>query len=329
MVLKGIAMGAADVVPGVSGGTIAFITGIYEELIESIRSIDHKALKILFAQGPLAAWKHINGGFLLSLFIGIAISVLTLSKIISHLLDHQPILIWSFFFGLILASIFLIAKEIASWKPRVFIAIVVGTLVSFYVTVATPTNSPDSLIFLFFAGFIAIIAMILPGISGAFILLLLGAYPTVIGIVNGFREGLMAADLALAMGNLFRIIIFVLGCLAGLMAFSRILSWMFRKYKNSTLALLTGFMIGSLNKVWPWKTTTMTRIAHQGKENEAVVPFIQKNAWPWNFNHLNEVEQQLTIVPVKDPQMLFAIGMMLFGMLIIVILSKFSPENAD
>jgi len=320
-------MGAADVVPGVSGGTIAFITGIYEELIESIKSLNAEALRILFKEGIPAFWKHINGAFLLSLFGGIAVSVLTLSKVISYFLLNEPVLLWSFFFGLVLASIFLIAKEISEWKSRVILAIALGTIISFYITIATPTHSPEATPFLFLYGFLAIIAMILPGISGAFILLLLGAYSTVIQILNEFRQALSPFNIDAIGYYGLKILVFILGCLIGLMAFSRILSWMFKNYKNTTLALLTGFMIGSLNKIWPWKETLISRLAHEGKPNEAIVPFIQENVLPWNFEQLNDVEKMLSVVPVKDPQMLAAVMLMTAGVLVIIILNKYSPEN--
>ena len=327
LVLKGMAMGAADVVPGVSGGTIAFITGIYEELIDTLKSLNLKAVQVLYKEGIMAFWKHINAFFLVRLFLGIAISIFSLSKLITYLLDYHPVLIWSFFFGLILASIFLIGKEIKEWKPRAYLAILLGSLISFYITIATPTQSPDSYLFLFFAGFVAIIAMILPGISGAFILLLLGAYGTVIGTVNDFREGLTIMNTSVLVGAGTKIIVFILGCVSGLMAFSRVLSWMFHHHKNTTLALLTGFMIGSLNKVWPWKTTVISRIAHAGKENEAVVPFIQENVLPWNFGHLNEVEKGLSIIPGTDPKLIPALLLMLVGIMLIVILYRFAPGD--
>jgi len=326
-ILKGIAMGAADIVPGVSGGTIAFITGIYEELIESIKSLNLHALTILFKEGPTAFWKSINGAFLLRLFTGILFSILILSKFISYLLNYHPVKLWSFFFGLIIASVFLIIREIGSWKKRVYFGILIGTIVSYFVTIATPTQSPDGLIYLFFYGFFAIIAMILPGISGAFILLLLGAYSTLIGIVNNFRIALTTMDMEILADSGLRIFIFLFGCLSGLIAFSRVLSWMFKNYKNTTLAMLTGFMIGSLNKIWPWKETISSRIAHEGKINEAIVPFIQDNVWPWNFEGLNQVEKSLSILPEKDPQMMISILIMVFGAGLIFLLSRFAPKN--
>ena len=169
--------------------------------------------------------------------------------------------------------------------------------------------------------------MILPGISGAFILLLLGAYSTVIGIINSFREGLSQMNLELLLSSGSKIFIFILGCISGLIAFSRVLSYMFSHYKNTTLALLTGFMIGSLNKVWPWKSTLMTRIAHEGKDNEAIVPFIQENVLPWDYGTLNEMDNSLSIIPNTDPSTLYAVLLMLFGIALIALLHRFSPKN--
>ena len=186
ILLKGIAMGAADVVPGVSGGTIAFISGIYQELIDSINGINLSILKTLKKEGIKAAWKQANASFLLSLLVGIAISVLTFSKIITHLLATKPIMVWSFFFGLIIASILLIWKQITNWKVVSIVALIAGIIITYFITIARPVSSPESYPYLFLSGFIAIIAMILPGISGAFILLLMGSYETVIGTVNNF-----------------------------------------------------------------------------------------------------------------------------------------------
>lgn len=234
----------------VSGGTIAFISGIYEELLDSINKIDINALKNLKQNGLKATWSAINGNFLLALIFGIGISILTFSKIITHLLETQPILVWSFFFGLVLASILFIWKEITKWSPKVIIALFIGTVVSYYITIAEPTHSPDSLPFLFLSGFLAIIAMILPGVSGAFILLLMGSYQTVIGTVNQFREGIGTLNWEILGQALLKLSVFAIGAILGLKLFSRILKWMFAHHKNTTLALLIGFMIGSLNKIW-------------------------------------------------------------------------------
>lgn len=278
--LKGIAMGAADVVPGVSGGTIAFISGIYNELIDSINNIDMSLLKTLKKEGIKAAWKQANASFLLSLLTGIGISILTFSKIITHLLETQPILVWSFFFGLIIASILLIWKQITKWEIISIVALIIGIILTYYITIARPVSSPDSYPYLFLSGFIAIIAMILPGISGAFILLLMGSYEIVIGTINQFREGLTQMNSEMLTGALLKLGTFAIGAIIGLKAFSKILHWMFEYHKNTTLALLIGFMIGSLNKVWPWKEVLETRINSHGK----TVPFLEKSILPNNFD---------------------------------------------
>lgn len=277
--LKGIAMGAADVVPGVSGGTIAFISGIYQELIDSINNIDLSLLKTIKKEGVKAAWKQANASFLLALIIGIGISILTFSKVITHLLATQPILVWSFFFGLIIASILLIWKQISNWKPITIVALILGIILSYYITIARPVSSPDSYLFLFLSGFVAIIAMILPGISGAFILLLMGSYETVIGTINRFREGLTEINGDILFSALLKLGIFAIGAIIGLKTFSKILHWMFDHHKNTTLALLVGFMIGSLNKVWPWKKVLETRTNSHGE----IVPFIEKSILPQDF----------------------------------------------
>ena len=269
-------MGAADVVPGVSGGTIAFISGIYEELIESIDNLNLGVFKVWKQNGFKAAWSSINGSFLLALFSGIAISILSLAKIIKYLLHNEPILLWSFFFGLVLASILYIGKQIQSWSPKIIIAIVITSIVSYFITLAEPFASPDSPFYLLFCGFIAIIAMILPGVSGAFILLILGAYETAINTVNNLIEGVTTMNLDLLKDALLKFFLLGLGAIVGLKVFSKILNWMFKNHKNLTLAILTGFMIGSLNKIWPWKLVTKTRINSEGLEvtalDESILP---------------------------------------------------------
>jgi putative membrane protein len=274
--LKGIAMGAADVVPGVSGGTIAFISGIYEELIESIDNLNLGVFKLWKQNGFKAAWNSINGSFLLALFSGIALSILSLAKLIKYLLHNEPILLWSFFFGLVLASILYIGKQIQSWSPKIIIAIIITSIVSYFITLAEPFASPDSPFYLLFCGFIAIIAMILPGVSGAFILLILGAYETAINTVNNLIEGVTTMNLDLLKDALLKFFLLGLGAIVGLKVFSKILNWMFKNHKNLTLAILTGFMIGSLNKIWPWKLVTKTRINSEGLEvtalDESILP---------------------------------------------------------
>ena len=241
LVLKGMGMGAADVVPGVSGGTIAFIVGIYDELIDSIKSINFTSLKLFFTGEFRECFKSINAGFLLSVLLGIGISVFSLAKIITWLLIAHPILVWSFFFGLVLASTWFVSKDIKEWNWKTIVGFIIGVGVAYYITVATPAETPSNLLFIFLCGAIAICAMILPGISGSFILVLLGKYFYVM-------EAVKTLDLVV-------IAVFGAGACVGITSFSRILSYALKYFRNITLAVLTGFMLGSLNKVWPWKET--------------------------------------------------------------------------
>lgn len=243
LALKGMAMGAADVVPGVSGGTIAFIVGIYDELINSIKSINGHSLKLLFTGKMLAFWKAINGSFLFSILLGIGISVFSLARLITWLLVTHPIMVWAFFFGLVLASTWFVSKDIKEWNVKTVASFIVGAAVAYYITVATPTETPSNLLFIFLCGAIAICAMILPGISGSFILVLLGKYFYIMDAVKGLKLDVL--------------LVFAAGALIGITSFSRVLSFALARFRNSTLALLTGFMLGSLNKVWPWKEKMM------------------------------------------------------------------------
>jgi putative membrane protein len=289
--LKGLAMGAADVVPGVSGGTIAFISGIYEELLNAISSVNFKTLKLLKTEGVKAAWKAINGNFLLALLIGIFTSIVSLAKIISWLLENKPILVWSFFFGLVLASILYIGKQISKWNILMFVLLILGAIVAFYITTLQPLISENSSpFFLFLAGALAICAMILPGISGSFILVLLGAYKPVL-------EAIHTKDFKL-------ISILAAGAVIGLLSFSKVLKWLFAHYKNATLAVLTGFILGSLNKIWPWKETLTWRINSHGEN----VPFNEQSVLPFSFE--------------GDPQLTMAIVLALVGFGVIILLEK-------
>lgn len=239
LVLKGMGMGAADVVPGVSGGTIAFVVGIYDELLNSIKAVNMQSLSLLFKGELKNFWKAINGNFLLSLFTGIAISVFSLAKLITHLLVTQPVLVWAFFFGLVLASTWFVAKDIKGWNWKTVLGFVAGAIVAYYITIVTPGETPTNLPFIFLCGSIAICAMILPGISGSFILVLLGKYHYIMDAVKGLDWVVLS--------------VFATGCLLGITSFSRVLSYALHHFRNVTMAVLSGFMLGSLNKVWPWK----------------------------------------------------------------------------
>ncbi len=268
LALKGCAMGMADVVPGVSGGTIAFISGIYEELLDSIRSVNATALKLLLKGRLGAFWRHINGRFLLPVLTGIAIAIFSLARLMTYLLEHHPIAIWSFFFGLIIASAILIARQIERWNWQVLLSFIVGAVVAWWITVATPAETPDDWWFVMLSGAIAICAMILPGISGAFILLLLGKYQYIMQAVGDLNIPVMA--------------IFIVGAAAGIISFSHLLSWLLKHWHDLTVAVLMGFMVGSLNKVWPWKEVVETYVDSHGK----VQPLVESNITPGAFEAL-------------------------------------------
>lgn len=268
LALKGCAMGMADVVPGVSGGTIAFISGIYEELLDSIRSVNATALKLLLRFRLAEFWRHINGRFLLPVLLGIAVAIFSLARLMTYLLVNHPIAIWSFFFGLIVASALLVARQIGRWDWRTLLAFVVGAVAAWWITVATPAETPNDWWFVMLSGAIAICAMILPGISGAFILLLLGKYQYIMHAVGEF--------------NIPVIVVFVIGAAAGIISFSHLLSWLLKHWHDVTVAVLMGFMVGSLNKVWPWKETVETYLDSHG----VAQPLVQTNIAPGTFEQL-------------------------------------------
>lgn len=265
--LKGVAMGASDVVPGVSGGTIAFITGIYERLINAIKSINIANIKLFFTGKFKQFWVNIDGTFLLCLMLGIATSFLSLANLIIYLIENQPVYVWSFFFGLILASIVFVGRNVR-WNWKTMITGLVFVLLAFFITSPenVPLNQNNALWYIFLCGAIAICAMILPGISGSFILVLLGQY---FYIMNALTEL-----------NIIVLLVFISGALIGLVSFANVLSWLFKHYEMITLSALTGFMAGSLNKIWPWKNTIETYIDKHGK----IMPLIQENILPNNFD---------------------------------------------
>lgn len=295
LILKGIGMGAADVIPGVSGGTIAFISGIYEELVESIKSINVKSLKLLFSGKVAAFWKAVNGNFLLSVVAGIGISVVSLAKLLKYILENHPEMIWSFFFGLIVASAIYVSRQIKTWNAATIVSLIAGIVVAYVITEITPAETTNAPWFIFLSGAIAICAMILPGISGSFILLLLGKYAYIIGAVSDFKLGIL--------------FIFLAGALVGIIGFSNFLSWLLKKYHGQTIALLAGFMIGSLNKVWPWKNTISTFIDRHGIEK----PLVQQNVLPGNY--------------LGDPHLFWAIVLAVTGFVLIFVVERFANDK--
>ena len=288
LTLKGMAMGAADVVPGVSGGTIAFIAGIYDELINSIKSINMHSLKLLFTGKIAAFWKAVNGNFLFALLLGIAISVFSLAKLITYLLLNEPVLVWSFFFGLVLASTWFVTKDIKGWNWKTVAGFVGGAVIAYYITVATPAETSTNLMFIFLCGAIAICAMILPGISGSFILVLLGKYFYVM-------EAVKTLDLVV-LG------VFAFGAALGITSFSRVLSYALKNFRNITLSVLSRFMLGSLNKVWPWKE--VEKLVSDGHE-----VMIEHNIAP-------------------NTEVAEAVVLMLIGFILVYVLEKISAKKA-
>lgn len=236
---KGMAMGAADVVPGVSGGTIAFISGIYDELVDSLKGIKPELLRVLVRQGPASFWKAVNGNFLVALFSGVLFSIFSLAKMVSYLLEQHPVFIWSFFFGLILASIVYVIRQQPHWAWTQILGLIAGAVTAAGLAFSPSFTLSVSPMNLFFAGMVAVCAMILPGVSGSFLLLLMGVYSGVIGAISRLDVPLLAA--------------FACGAIVGLMGFSHLLSWLLHRHRASTLSVLIGFLLGSLPVVWPWK----------------------------------------------------------------------------
>ena len=299
LTLKGMAMGAADVVPGVSGGTIAFISGIYDELISSLNKIGPHAVKLLFKQGLPAAWAYINGWFLLAVFGGVLLSLKTFAAVITIALEQSPLLVWGFFSGLIGASIYLLISKLTTHTWQNYLSMFIGAAFVYLVSVASPAQLPDHNWILFLGGFVAICAMILPGISGSFILLLVGLYPVFLNAINSLEI------LALAS--------FGCGCVAGLLIFSRFLSWLLARFHDLTIAVLIGFLIGSLNVTWPWKEVISTYVNRHGEQ----VPLVQHNVMPAMY----------TNVMGQDSQTALVIMSALFGLSLVVVLELVAKKQ--
>ena len=244
--VKGACMGAADVIPGVSGGTIAFIMGIYDEFVGSLASINGEAVKLLLKGRFAAFWKHINGSFLLSLVVGIGVSIIALAGLMQMLLSDFPIQTWAFFFGLIVASSMFIIRGISGWKLREGLLLVFGIILGAVICTLSPTQTPDDLWFIFLSGALAICAMVLPGISGSFILLILGKYKYIMGCISDLVAGVNFGQNLLILG------VFGCGVVIGILAFSRFLHWLLARWQKETMIVLAGFIIGSLVKIWPW-----------------------------------------------------------------------------
>jgi putative membrane protein len=290
---KGFCMGASDVVPGVSGGTMAFILGIYDELIYAIRSFDLKCLQLFFTLKPRDLLNRISWQFLLAIVIGILTAVFSLARVLAWLLENRPVLIWSFFFGLVLASVLIVSRRIGQWKPKILVLLAGGIIGTYYLVGLVPVSTPNAWWFLLLSGGVAICAMILPGISGSFILVLLGKYKYVLDAVNQ-RDFLVL----LLVGS---------GAVLGIVAFSRILGWFLKRYHDPTVAVLTGLMLGSLRKVWPWKETVETITDAHGY----IVPLLQSNVLPGQWN------MEVTV----------AIALMALGIMVVLILDHLANKK--
>ena len=298
LAVKGMCMGAADTVPGVSGGTIALITGIYEDLLAAVKSVNAKVLTRLAVLDIKTALAELHIRFLISLFLGIGVAVVTLARIMNYLLHHHPQLTWSLFFGLIAASIWVVGRKIDRWPAGTVITFLIGAAAAFQIVNLVPATTPETLWFIFLSGFIAICAMILPGLSGAFILLILGKYEFITATLKNPFDPI----------NTGIILVFVAGCGLGLAGFSRILKYLLDAYHNLTLAFLTGLMVGSMRKIWPWKETLEAKMI--GGELRVLR---EKNVLPEALN----------------TDLLFAVGLMLIGFIFVIGLEKLSREKAD
>ena len=289
--LNGLAMGAANVIPGVSGGTIALITGIYERLINAIKRCDPKALKLVLKGQFNDAWNYIDGRFLFALMAGVAISIVSLARLFEYLLEHHERLTMAFFFGLILLSIVYVAQRVTAWAPTVWLALLIGSAVAIGIAFLAPATENPAFFYVFLCGVAAISSMILPGLSGSFVLIIMGNYALVLGAINNFDLGI--------------IIPLALGCGFGLIAFSHILSWVFKHYANHTLAIMTGFVIGSLVVIWPWKETLTDTVLREGKPPKEVV-----TGYAWQMPEL------------ANSQTWLAVGLMVLGALSIVVMER-------
>jgi putative membrane protein len=297
--LKGMAMGAADVVPGVSGGTIAFITGIYERLLGAIKSFDLQAAKLFMSFRFAEFAKHTDFKFLISILLGIATSVLSLAKLFHFLLEQYPVLTMAFFFGLILATVFVVGKEIKNWQPLSILNFVIGVSLAITVAFLSPQSENSNVFYLFLCGTIAICSMILPGVSGSFVLLIMGNYFLVIGIISGLNKQVKELDFMALYESFLVLLPFALGAIVGLLSFSRVLSWLFERYKTGTLAVLTGFILGSLSIIYPWKEAIKETRMIAGVDKTKIV----------NYTYY---------LPEIDTHFFIALGIMLLGVLVVL-----------
>jgi len=315
LILKGAAMGVAETIPGVSGGTIAFITGIYERLLESIGSFGVPAIQLWRAEGFGAFWRKIDGNFLVRLFAGMVLGILMGVFGMSYLLTNFPLPVWGFFFGLIAASAIYIGRKVEGWGIPTILALLLTAALAYWVTIATPAQGSDSLLYVFACGVIAISALMLPGLSGSFMLLLLGMYQFILHTT--LKEGVLEQH---DLGAVVTLGVFGLGCLVGVLTFARVLSWLFDHHRDLTMAGLTGFMLGSLNKVWPWQQVIETRMDSKGEEQV----LFSNSISPSSFGQLTD-----NFFYGNDPHLLAVIVLMVIGFLTIFVVEKAGANNSS
>lgn len=291
-------MGAANVIPGVSGGTIALITGIYERLINAIKSCDVKALKLLLARDFALFWQHIDGRFLAAIGLGVVVSIVTLAKLFEYLLEKHEQLTMAFFFGLILLSLYYVAKRITHWGPSVIVSLLVGSAIAIGIALLAPASENNAFYYLFLCGVVAISSMILPGLSGSFILIIMGNYALVLGAISSVQ-----VDVLLPLA---------LGCIVGLVVFSHAIAWVFKHYANETLALMTGFVFGSLVVIWPWKEAVTQTVQRSGKPPKEVVA-----SYNWYWPDLSNSSTYI------------AVALMLLGAISIYLMERFASDEAN
>ncbi|MFK7856142.1 MAG: DUF368 domain-containing protein [Granulosicoccus sp.] len=294
--LKGLAMGAANVIPGVSGGTIALITGIYERLINTIKQCDFRAIKYLIGRDWKGFWQHIDGNWLFILLGGVAASIVSLARLFEYLLAHHERNTMAFFFGLILLSIFYVAKRVKNWNATAYLSLLAGIVVAISIALLAPASENDSAFYVFLCGVVAISSMILPGLSGSFVLIMMGNYALVLSAINTFSLNIL--------------IPLALGCGFGLIAFSHILAWVFKRYADQTLALMTGFVVGSLVVIWPWKNTITHTVERLGKPPKEVV-----SSYEWYMPNLSDSSTWL------------AVALMILGALLIAFMERYADPD--
>jgi putative membrane protein len=299
VLVKGILMGAADIVPGVSGGTVAFITGIYERLLFALKAIVPCFFKLLQSRDISTFWRQIDGMFLLTLFSGILISVISLAKVITYLLVAHPVPLWAGFFGLIVASVYVVAQEVTVWDSKRLLSLLVGAAIAWLITQMAPATIEQSALNIFLSGSLAICAMVLPGISGSFILVMLGTYSFILSAIKGL--------------DIYVLGLFALGCFVGLLSIANILVWAFSRYKELTLSLLTGFMLGALGKVWPWKTV----ISYRQNSHGELVPLLERSVLPETYS----------VLTGEPSQILLALACSLLAAISVVLLAHFGRVN--